>query len=300
MANIKNAFICALARFFRAHDIRGTLRLMRILHPVGQAADSAIETVINYDEGVRLHINTRSFMEWIIFFKGHYNLGLIRLIHSLLRPGDVAVDIGTNIGQYALVMCRLVGQQGRVYQFEPEPKVRERLKMNIELNNFQNGVVIASALSDRVGMAKLHSFVSGAVNQGNATLVPTHHPDLLCDIEVELDTLDNVMRLLSPARVDFLKIDTQGNDIPVLMGAAETIAKFRPRIAVRYDFNLYANAGATYADLKDIFNSHRYRDYIVTKKGLVLIEAGAKVPSEVIYAVPEEIITKVRPRDFNI
>lgn len=300
MAKLKQKLLSALAKFTRSYDIRGTLRLMRFLHPVSQTEDSAIKTVINYDNGVRMRIDTSSFIEWVIFFKGYYNLGLTRFIHKFLGPGKVAVDVGTNIGQHALVMCRLVGPEGRVYMFEPQPEVRDRLEANMALNGFKNATVSSSALSDRVGTAELHSFAPGTANQGNATLAPTNHPDLSRSIAVEVDTLDNVFRRTPPGRLDFIKIDTQGNDVAVLSGAAETIAKFRPRITVRYDSKLYGQAGKTYADLKKIFDSHRYRTYVLRKRGLSPIEPGSEVPSEVVCAVPEEEVNRENPRSFEV
>jgi len=60
--------------------------------------DSTFETVVDYDDGLLMHVDTRSFLEWYIFFYGHFRPEISKLLNRMLKPGHVAFDIGSNIG----------------------------------------------------------------------------------------------------------------------------------------------------------------------------------------------------------
>ena len=75
-------------------------------------------------------------------------------IQSILKPTDTFVDLGANIGFYTLIASRIVGENGRVFSFEPTPSTFQTLKKNIKENNF-NDIVIAEdiAVSNVSGVA---------------------------------------------------------------------------------------------------------------------------------------------------
>jgi precorrin-6B methylase 2 len=72
-----------------------------------------------------------------------------------VRHGGVVWDIGANIGFYSLIASRLVGEDGKVFAFEPLPANLDAIARNIALNGVENIEVVGLALSDRVGTAEL-------------------------------------------------------------------------------------------------------------------------------------------------
>lgn len=73
-----------------------------------------------------------------------------------LEAGDHFIDIGANIGYYALLAADLVGPTGRVFAFEPEPANCGLLRLNLALNGMLQAEVIEAAVSDGAGQARLH------------------------------------------------------------------------------------------------------------------------------------------------
>ena len=78
------------------------------------------------------------------------------LLLRLLQPGDVFVDVGANIGYFSVLAASLVGEQGAVFSFEPDPNNYRLLCANMALNAFDgNSVTVEAALSDLAGEGRL-------------------------------------------------------------------------------------------------------------------------------------------------
>jgi len=133
------------------------------------------------------------------------------LIKKIVRPGDVTIDVGANIGYHTVVMAKIVGKTGHVYAFEPSPYNVELLKKTMELNGFQNVSVIHKAVSEQPGKSFLyfsngisaHSLTNFGYNNGG--------------IEVSIDSLDNFFKDLDK-KINFVKIDAEGYDFKVIRG----------------------------------------------------------------------------------
>lgn len=78
-----------------------------------------------------------------------------RLFCEFIRPAMVTVDIGANIGYYTLLAAQLVGENGRVFAFEPEPENYDVLLRNIELNGYGNVTPVRRAVTDSTGRIRL-------------------------------------------------------------------------------------------------------------------------------------------------
>lgn len=78
------------------------------------------------------------------------------MMRLLLCPGMKIIDIGANIGYYALIEGHAVSERGHVYAIEPEPANVELLRRNIELNGYHHIDVFQAAIGDETGMARLY------------------------------------------------------------------------------------------------------------------------------------------------
>src|SRR5258708_4633510 len=126
------------------------------------------------------------------------------LAKVLIKPGDVVLDLGANIGYYTLLFARLVGPAGRVYAFEPEPANCALLKKNVELNGYENVVLVSKAVSNQTGLGKL--FLCD-FNQGDHRLYDSK--DGRPHIEIETVELDRFFHNYGGS-FDFIKFDIQG------------------------------------------------------------------------------------------
>lgn len=148
-------------------------------------------------------------------------------IKKFVSNGDVVVDVGANIGLFSLILSDLVGEQGQVYSFEPIPLLKKKLVNNINLNRIKNVKTFESGIGDKESEIEIflnpeQSGLSSAVAKpsGNYT-----------SQKVKLTTLDNFF-LSRKEKVSFIKIDTEGYEPQVLLGAKELISRDNPVIYI--------------------------------------------------------------------
>lgn len=146
----------------------------------------------------------------------------LEILHRLLRPGDVFVDCGANIGIWTLTAASAVGLRGWVHAFEPNPATVRKLTGNISRSGFENVNVVPAAVGRTEGELLLrceaeHN-LSRIVGEPDAGTVP-----------VRVVPLD---RTLGTERTAGCKIDVEGAELDVLAGAERILATSRPWICV--------------------------------------------------------------------
>ena len=172
--------------------------------------------------GVRLWLppQWRGVAKLIYAFREDYEPEL-RYLWSVLRPGDVAVDVGASFGIYALMAASRVGPTGRVFAFEAAKASYEILCWNAELNGYHWLHPFHVTLSDRRGTATLYHHADPSRNS-LGPIGASHE-------QVCVDTLDAVLGNMDiPGRLAAVKIDVEGGEALVLRGAQQAIARFRP------------------------------------------------------------------------
>ena len=85
------AWLHAFAWATRQFHPKGIDRLVRMIHPPGNA--NPVRTVVDYDDGLVLNIDTASFCEWYIWFYGAFRPEISKLLNRMLQSGHVAIDI---------------------------------------------------------------------------------------------------------------------------------------------------------------------------------------------------------------
>ena len=159
----------------------------------------------------------------------------LRVIERLLRPGDVALDIGAHRGVYSAGMLRSVGRAGAVEAFEPNP--RHAAQLRAMARRARNFTVHEGALSDRDGSAELMvPTVQGTQYHGYGSLRDPR--DRLVDavievVDVSTHRLDDL--LAGAERVDFVKCDVEGHEEEVLRGAEDILTRFRPTVLIELE-----------------------------------------------------------------
>jgi FkbM family methyltransferase len=139
------------------------------------------------------------------------------------RAGDIVIDGGGYWGDTALYFAHIVGPAGRVVSFEFEPSNLEALHYNLSLNPqiAQRIDVVSSALWDGAGEeVTVHPFGPGTSIRSDG------------EARASTDTIDALVGRGDVERVDFIKLDVEGAELPALHGAEATLRRFRPRLAV--------------------------------------------------------------------
>ena len=225
-------------------------------------------------------------------FRGALEPGVTKLFQTLVKPGMVVVDVGANIGIYTLHAARLLAGRGKVHSFEPTPETVLILRDNIQVNGFlESGLVDIHpiALSDSGGEARLTVFPD---NSGHNTLFWS---DAAAGISVKTAPLDEV---LGPtARVDLVKIDTEGAEPLVLRGMRQIIAA-NPQIQIILEFapSHLERAGVKPEDLLTDIRALGLRIYRIDDMTGDLAEVPESGPGPVFSA--NLYLTKATPGDI--
>ena len=178
---------------------------------------------------LRLDVGDWTTIEYY-FANKPYEPATLKYLVDQLRPGAVVVDVGANSGYFTLLAAGLVGAQGCVIAFEPNPSVRERLERNIDRNAFRDRVWVSPcALSDR---SEDHVRLFVPEHDGFATLVPTltHAHSYLAgapSIDVRTRTFDDWLASSGLEAVSLVKIDVEGAEGRVLAGMNASLAAGR-------------------------------------------------------------------------
>lgn len=148
---------------------------------------------------------------------------------AFLRPGDVAVDGGANIGAHTVHMANLVGPTGKVLAFEPQRVIFTLLCGNIAFNEAFQVVPVQAALGAAPGVLRVPALDYGAAgNFGGVSLLETAGQG---GEEVPVRTLDS----FKLDKLALLKVDVEGMEFEALSGAADTIKRLRPILYVEND-----------------------------------------------------------------
>ena len=149
----------------------------------------------------------------------------IETLSQLLRPGHTVIDVGANIGTHTVAFANLVGPTGTVHAFEPQRRLFQMLCGNVALNELENVYCHQKCVSSAAAELLIpelppptRAFNFAAVPIGGGTkgeMVPAV-------------TIDN----LGLTACNLIKIDVEGMEADVIMGATDTIARFRPILFV--------------------------------------------------------------------
>lgn len=149
------------------------------------------------------------------------------LDHLPNMGGRLALDIGANVGDYSLWLCRLFSQ---VHAFEPNPLALQEFHRNC--SDVQNIFVIECAVGAENGLLTLKTYKhhSHTSAYDDETLDTITRGSATGQFDVSMLSLDDAGYDTEP--VDFIKIDTEGFECEVLKGAEETIAARHPQLLI--------------------------------------------------------------------
>jgi FkbM family methyltransferase len=216
----------------------------------------------------------------------------------VLRAGDVAVDVGANIGYLTVLAALIVGPTGHVVAFEPDPENIARLRVNLALNDCTNVTVISKAVTNKVG--EVEFFINSDNSGGNALWDPSEFPGNLKSLAarrrftVPGTTLDAEWQHLQLPIPKAIKIDTEGAEQRVLEGMHDLLVR-QPLFVVAelHEFGL-AKMGCSERSLRGFVEGLGYSTFGLTLAGTLprfvpaatRIQAPSIIPN-VLFSKPE-------------
>lgn len=281
--NLPPELIHALGWATRRFHPKGTDWLLRRLHPPGN--DRPVRSLIPYDRGLVMDVDTHSFLEWYIFFYGAFRPRVSKLLNRMLRPGHVAIDVGANIGMHSVIMANCVSPAGRVVSFEPDPHPLERLKRNLALNGLDFVDCRQAAIGAKTETRSFYLHDEAIGNYANASLHAANVGKATPSVEIQVYALDDFIAENPVPRLDVIKLLAQGEEFNALQGARETIKRYRPKIFFLYEPSFWRRQGLGLMDAVHFFKTQGYTTFAVefgpTREVTSEIEKG-----QVFLAVP--------------
>jgi len=198
-----------------------------------------------------------AFIKWPKFSLSAYQI-VSRAIHAGINPKTV-VDVGANIGQFMIASSRLI-KDVMVFPIEPDPRIAEQLRKNIDSRFVQN--VKVTAVGDKIGSAKFNvnrdSQVSSLLPLGEDRIESFPDNLVIEEITVPLTTLDDLFGGEALAEPILLKIDVQGFEDRVIAGSAAFLKRVH-WILMEVAFSKLYEGESEFYSIFELLRSHGFR-----------------------------------------
>jgi FkbM family methyltransferase len=211
--------------------------------------------------GMKWRLDLNEGIDFSIFLLGAFERRTVRTYRRLIRPGDVVLDVGANIGAHALHFARLVGERGLVFACEPTAFAFSKLLQNLELNPELRCRVVAEQvmLSDRDDSQPEAEIYSSWPLKGVAGLHHGHAGRLRPTTGCGVTTLDSYLEASRVARVDFVKLDVDGFECHVLRGGIRSLSSHKPTILMELVPHLLPEHYSSIDELLQILRAAGYK-----------------------------------------
>lgn len=162
----------------------------------------------------------------VLLAQGDFEPHFLQIVRRVVKPGDLCLDLGANLGYHSVTLARLTGPAGVVLAFEPQRLIFQQLCGNAFLNGLRNIHVFNAAVGAVDGMIQMDAvdYDHSQVNIGCTKVGQGGDPATM----MRLDSL-------KLEAVKFIKLDIQGCEEGFLTGAAATIANSRPVMFVEIE-----------------------------------------------------------------
>ena len=190
-----------------------------------QNASEKITEIKACRHGQMLYLKKDIYVGRSLELYGEFSEGEVLVFSQLIRPGDVVVEAGANIGAHTVFFAKAVGSQGMVIAYEPLRFIHQMLCANIVLNELTNIYVRHAALGEALEQiaapvpdySQITDFGGFSVGTGNEIVL--------------METIDS----LNLQTLRFIKIDVEGMEANVIRGAIQTIQRLRPILYLEND-----------------------------------------------------------------
>jgi FkbM family methyltransferase len=176
--------------------------------------------LVEVEPGLVFRADLSDYVHYWCFSGEHEKDASFQLSLSLVQPGDTILDVGANIGLWAMAAAKRSGNAGNVHAFEPVPHSFDLLRENFALNGLDSSCCRQLALADRSGTSVIYAASNG--NCGAARLLKLDGVDT--PVETTLVTLDHYCEKHGISRVDFMKVDVEGAEILVFRGGRSLLS----------------------------------------------------------------------------
>lgn len=204
-------------------------------------------------EGIQWELDLCQGIDFSIFLLGAFEPETAACYTREVVRGNTVLDIGANIGAHSLKLAKLVGAEGRVICYEPTDYAFGKLQRNFELNPTlrSRATCLQAFLGDKDAGVRPDAIPSSwsLARQSKDKVHPVHCGTYNSLERAKTTTVVESLKECSVGKVDFIKLDVDGFELPVLRGAESMLKRDRPRILMEFAPYIYLEHGYTLQDL---------------------------------------------------
>lgn len=192
------------------------------------------------------------------YYPADYEANNVAFINAHVPRNGIVLDIGAQIGLMTKLFADLVGPHGKVHAFEPTPLTFLYLQKTIAINNIADRVSANNmAISEETGtcLFNVSDFDIDAANS-LMNLQGLRHTRA---IPVQTTSIDRFITNNRVKKIDFIKIDVEGAELKVLLGARETIAEHKPTMQLALHPQFLPNTTASLEMIYDLLDKLEYQ-----------------------------------------
>lgn len=183
--------------------------------------------ISDFDHDLKLYLNPREHIGSRIYFEGYYETNEIWAVKRLLKKTGIAIDIGSNIGCWTLILSKLLNE-GKVYSIEPSST------FNLLTNTMKANAALKNVLAYHIALGKdtesKYIVEAGMENRGLSHLVTSADSGLKVD-QVRLTDFFHSENL---NRIDFIKLDVEGMEWEVIQGGTDILNTYKPLLLIEF------------------------------------------------------------------
>lgn len=235
------------------------------------------DKIIDLKDGRKFHVTPDDAFYWPIYYGLGYEPEVTGIVSKIIKSGDTVLDVGANVGWFTTLFGKLVGPNGRVIGFEPVPYNFERLSEHIDINFLKNNTeLLQVAVGKESGTADIHIFENRT--KARSSLSSLNETSNFVKIPVSLVSLDDVLSERGISSIALMKVDVEGAEYGVLLGASKLLsAHDAPIVITEINNDVNDSFGYKASDIKDLLENYGYRYFysITSANKIKLITSDA-------------------------
>jgi len=198
-------------------------------------------------------LDVNSHIDRTLYFHEETEMDLALFLQKYLKDDCLFFDIGANSGYFSLIASNIV-TKGSIHAFEPMPPIYHNFRRAIRLNNIRNIILNEACVGDKNMYVPFYAASHADVSGIRATSYHKHSTK----IRRKMITIDSYCKDLK-LNVDILKIDVEGAEKYVLLGAQGIVKRDKPIIILEFSNITTSSFGYHPNVLYDFLSSHGYK-----------------------------------------
>ena len=190
------------------------------------------------------------------YYETDYEADNVKYFRTSVKNGNIVIDVGAQLGLMTKLFSDLVGENGRVHSFEPTPTTFALLNETVHLNHLSNVVTNQMAVCEVSGTA---GFSISGIDADAGNTLSTDRSLNRKEITINTISIDDYMASKKTPKIDFIKIDAEGAEYLVLLGATSAMKNDRPFINLALHPISIKNMGHSLEQIYDLVQERGYK-----------------------------------------